>query len=188
MSTLDIGRSIPSTNTNGSPPFHDVCPRITICGSSSPGWPVVLMVTTPGRLPARACPRLVTPPVRSNTLASVCVIAPTTDAFFCWPKPTTTTSSNWVSSWSVILKLRSFPTLNSRVVIPTYETTRVADSEGTFSVKLPSKSVTVPREGVPFTTTEAPIRGSELLSTTVPLTEMPPPTLRLQVERECHKH
>ena len=50
--------------------------------------------------------------------------------------------------------------------------TRTLDSDGTFKTKLPSKSVTVPWEVFPFTTTEAPIKGSSLASVTVPLTEM----------------
>lgn len=37
ISTLVIGRSIPSTNIRGSLPFHELLPRITIRGSSSPG-------------------------------------------------------------------------------------------------------------------------------------------------------
>ena len=37
MSTEFIGRSTPSTSTNGSLEFQDVTPRIVIFGSSSPG-------------------------------------------------------------------------------------------------------------------------------------------------------
>ena len=104
MSTEFMGRSTPSTSTSGSLEFHDVTPRMVIFGSSSPGFPVVVMVTTPGRLPVRACPKLVTPPVRSKAFELVCAIAPTTEAFFCWPKPTTTTSSNcWLSSSNTTL-------------------------------------------------------------------------------------
>ena len=83
ISTEAIGRSTPSTNTSGSLEFHDVTPRIVIFGSSSPGLPVSVIVTTPGRLPVKACPKLVTPPVRSKVLELVCAMAPTTEAFFC---------------------------------------------------------------------------------------------------------
>ena len=41
--------------------------------------------------------------------------------------------------------------------------------EGTFRLKLPSKSVIVPLEVFPFSTTEAPIIGSPVASFTLPL-------------------
>ena len=83
MSMLFIGRSIPSTRMSGSLLFHELTPRMTIFGSSSPGIPVELIVTTPGRLPVRAAPMLLTPPARSSTLPVVWVMEPTTEAFFC---------------------------------------------------------------------------------------------------------
>ena len=54
-----------------------------IFGSSSPGIPVEVEVITPGRLPVRAKPSDGTPECLSRVLASVCVMEPTTDAFFC---------------------------------------------------------------------------------------------------------
>ena len=173
ISTLDIGRSIPSTSTSGSELFHDEAPRIWIFGSSSPGRPWEAVVITPGRLPVRAAPMSVIPAARSSTSPVVCVMAPTTEAFFCWPKPTTITSESWVLSLSVTLNVRCLPTLNSRVFIPTYEMTMVDASDGTLRVKLPSKSVTVPTAVFPLITTEAPIKASPFESTTVPLMAMP---------------
>ena len=85
ISTEFIGRSIPSTSTNGSLLFHELDPRITILGSSSPGKPELATVTTPGRFPVNAAPMSVIPPARSKTFPVVCVIAPTTLAFFCLP-------------------------------------------------------------------------------------------------------
>ena len=83
ISTELISRSTPSTNTSGSLLFQELLVRIIIWGSSSPGIPVEEEVITPGRLPVRAAPRLDTPPARSNVFPLVCVIEPTTDAFFC---------------------------------------------------------------------------------------------------------
>ena len=54
ISTEFMGRSTPSTNISGSLEFQDVTPRMVIFGSSSPGIPVVVIVTTPGRLPVSA--------------------------------------------------------------------------------------------------------------------------------------
>ena len=54
-----------------------------IFGSSSPGIPVEDMVTTPGKLPVRAAPMLLTPPALSSVLPVVWVMEPTTLAFFC---------------------------------------------------------------------------------------------------------
>ena len=45
---------------------------------------VELEVMTPGRLPVKAAPKLLTPD-RSSVFPEVCVMAPTTDAFFCCP-------------------------------------------------------------------------------------------------------
>ena len=70
-STELIGRSIPSTRINGELLFHEVCPRRIISGSSAPGIPVLVDVTTPGRLPVKAEPTLETPPARSRTFADV---------------------------------------------------------------------------------------------------------------------
>ncbi|MNT18683.1 hypothetical protein D3C72_1538990 [compost metagenome] len=85
ISTLLNGRSTPSTIVRGSVLFHVLRPRITIRGSSSPGIPVLAVVTTPGTLPVRAAPTLATPPALSNTFPVVCVTAPTTVSFFCVP-------------------------------------------------------------------------------------------------------
>ena len=71
MSTPLIGRSIPSTNTSGSLPFHELLPRIMILGSSSPGKPELCIVTTPGKLPVNAAPTFETPPARSSTFPEV---------------------------------------------------------------------------------------------------------------------
>ena len=131
-------------------------------------------MATPGTLPVSAALTLPIPAERSSTSPVVWVMAPTTEAFFCWPKPTTITSESWVLSLSVTLNVRRLPTFNSSVFIPTYETTMVEDSDGTLREKLPSKSVIVPIEVFPFTTTEAPISASPFASITVPLTAMPP--------------
>ena len=66
-----IGRSIPSTNINGAVLFHELIPRTKICGSSSPGIPVLAVVATPGKLPVNAEPKSETPPERSSTLLVV---------------------------------------------------------------------------------------------------------------------
>ena len=76
---------MPSTKIRGELLFQELIPRILICGSSSPGIPVLAVVTTPGKLPVKAEPKSDTPPERSSTLAEVCVMAPTTLAFFCCP-------------------------------------------------------------------------------------------------------
>ena len=83
MSILPMGRSMPSTSTSGSLPFQLLTPRMMIFGSSSPGIPVEDMVTTPGKLPVRAAPMLLTPPALSSVLPVVWVMEPTTLAFFC---------------------------------------------------------------------------------------------------------
>ena len=174
MSTELISRSIPSTSTSGSLLFQELFVRMMISGSSSPGIPEVADVMTPGKLPVRAAPRLVTPPARSSTFPVVCVMEPTTEAFFCWPYPTTTTSSN---CWELSSKVtRSGPpsvTFTSCGFIPTNEITSTALS-GTIRVKLPSMSEIVPMELLPLTTTEAPMTVSPLLSKITPFTVLPP--------------
>ena len=145
-----------------------------ILGSSAPGIPVELEVITPGRLPVKACPKLVTPPVRSKVLELVCAMAPTTEAFFCWPKPTTTTSSScWLSSSKITLIGFWTVAFTSCDFIPINETTRVTLSLGTANVKFPSISDIVPIEVLPFTTMEAPITVSPVPSRTVPFTVTP---------------
>ncbi|CUO77647.1 Uncharacterised protein [Segatella copri] len=62
------------------------------------------------------------------------------------------------------------PIFTSLVFIPTYVNTRIEFSEGTLILKLPSKSVTAPTLALPFTFTVAPIRGSPVPSTRLPLT------------------
>ncbi len=58
ISTLFMGRSIPSTNISGDESFQVLAPRITIRGSSSPGIPVLAVVIKPGALPVKAAPIL----------------------------------------------------------------------------------------------------------------------------------
>ena len=104
----------------------------------------------------------------------VCVMEPTTEAFFCWPYPTTTTSSNcWELSSKVTRSRPPSVTFTSCGFIPTNEITSTALS-GTFRVKLPSMSEIVPMELLPLTTTEAPMTVSPLLSKITPFTVLPP--------------
>ena len=65
--------------------LEDVAAYDKILLSPGPGIPEEAEVITHGKDPVNAEPRLVTPPARSSVLPLVCVIAPTTDAFFCCP-------------------------------------------------------------------------------------------------------
>ena len=95
--------------------FHEVCPRMSIVGFSSPGIPVVAVVTRPGILPVKAAPKLVIPPVRSKVLPVTCAIDPTTLSFFCWPKPTIITSLRLLDvSFKETLMVLSLPTRFSK--------------------------------------------------------------------------
>ena len=97
-------------------------------------------------------------------------IEPTKSLFLTTPYPTTTTSSKaWASSTNTTSTVFRKPTDTSCVTYPIYEKIRVVFPSGTDSEYLPSKSVIAPTEVFPFTTTFTPIKGSCLLSVTVPV-------------------
>ena len=70
-------RSTPSTSTRGAEPFQLDTPRMSSVASFSPGWPLVWMLVTPERLPARALVMFVVPELTSDLL-STWEMAPTT--------------------------------------------------------------------------------------------------------------
>ncbi len=103
-SILFRSRSMPSTRTKGLLlPLKDEIPRIKKVELSYPGSPVRCAPMTPASCPIKLVlmERLVP---TCNFLGSIVVTAPTTETFFCLPKPTTTTSSNvFASSFSATL-------------------------------------------------------------------------------------
>src|SRR5690606_8081549 len=102
-----------------------VTPLIKNCALSAPGSPVVWKDIMPGIRPATELVRFEAG-IRTSA-ARQAVTAPTTLDFFCVPKATTVTSSNWLSSVNIEIcnTLRSSTTSVARC-LPTKENTSVS--------------------------------------------------------------
>ena len=134
----------------------------------APGAPEAFTICTPEALPCRAWATSVA--VRfSRSDSFTDAIAPVTSLFRWTPYPMTTVSSSIsVSSSRVMLKTLWLPTAKVWPLKPILSTEMLAPA-GTDREKAPSRSVAAPILELPTTVTAAPMTGSPLASTTLPL-------------------
>ncbi len=165
-----VDASTPSIKIRGEVgPANVDTPRIQKLAPSAPGSPLLCTATTPAIRPAN---ELLNDEEGTFNVSGLTVwIEPTTLAFFCVPKPTTTTSSNVSASSSntMINPFSSALTAFSTVLKPMNENWIVDGDSLILILKLPSISLTTPLV-VPLTTTFAPGIGSPVLSLMIPVT------------------
>jgi len=97
--------STPSRISSGDCPDPKVeIPRIQKLAPSAPGSPDFCTAITPAILPLNEVERLLDEVCRSLGLTDC--TAPTSDSFFCTPKPTTTTSSSLFEASASVMSLK----------------------------------------------------------------------------------
>ena len=139
-----------------------VIPRTKKSALSWPGSPERWYAMIPATFPASAVVRLLDGTF--NVCTSMAVTEPITLSFFCFPNATTTASSSWfLSSESLMMKLVMSPTLTIWATFPIASNLRLSEGFTPASVNEPSALVATPLV-VPAMVTAAPIIGSPVSS------------------------
>ena len=147
----------------------ELTPRTIMLGAS-PGMPEGLVTLTPVTRPCRDFTGSISAP-RSISSIFTDAMLDETSLFEAVPYPTTTSSSIcWLSSESTMFRT-SLPAMGTSCPAKPKQDTSSTASGSTCMEKSPSRPVTAPSVGEPFTTRAAPTTGSPCESVTVPRTD-----------------